>query len=152
MFIFAIKKAMQTYKSGSHTRYDIKYHIVWISKYRKPIMIGPVAERLRELIRQICMQNEVTIIKGHVSKDHIHLLVSCSPSLAVSKLVQKLKGASSHKLFEEFAHLRKQYWGQHLWSRGYFVATTGTITDDMIREYIEHQDSETPDDDFRISS
>jgi putative transposase len=143
---------MQNYKSGSHTRYDIKYHIVWISKYRKPIMIGPVAERLREIIRQICMQNEVSIIKGHVSKDHIHLLVSCSPSLAVSKLVQKLKGASSHKLFEEFAHLRKQYWGQHLWSRGYFVATTGTITDEIIKEYIEHQDSEAPDDDFRISS
>jgi putative transposase len=115
-------------------------------------MTGPVAERLRELIRQICMQNEVSILKGHVSKDHIHLLVSCSPSLAVSKLVQKLKGASSHKLFEEFAHLRKQYWGQHLWARGYFVATTGTITDEIIKEYIENQDSETPDDDFRISS
>ena len=125
---------MQQYKSGSHARYDIKYHIVWISKYRKPIMIGPVAERLREIIRRICMQNEVmTIIKGHVSKDHIHLLVSCSSSLAVSKLVQKLKGASSHKLFEEFAHLRKQYWGQHLRSRGYFVATTGTITDENIK-------------------
>ena len=143
---------MQNYKSGSHTRYDIKYHIVWISKYRKPIMIGPVAERLRELIRQICMQNEVTIIKGHVSKDHIHLLVSCPPSLAVSKIVQKLKGASSHKLFEEFAHLRKQYWGQHLWSRGYFVATTGTVTDEIIKDYIENQDSESPDDDFHISS
>ena len=143
---------MQNYKSGSHTRYDIKYHIVWITKYRKPIMIGPVAERTRELIRQICMQNEVTIIQGHVSKDHIHLMVSCSPSLAVSKLVQKLKGSSSHKLFEEFAHLRKQYWGQHLWARGYFVVTTGTITDDIIKEYIENQDSETPDDDFHIST
>jgi len=85
---------MQNYKSGSHTRYDIKYHIVWISKYRKPILIGPVAERLREIIRQICMQNEITIMKGHISKDHIHLLVSSSPSLAVSKLVQKLKGSS----------------------------------------------------------
>ena len=115
-------------------------------------MVGPVAERLREIIRQICMQNEVAIIKGHVSKNHIHILVSCSASLAVSKLVQKLKGASSHKLFSEFAHLRKQYWGQHLWSRGYFVATTGTITDDIIKEYIENQDSETPDDDFRIGS
>jgi putative transposase len=115
-------------------------------------MIGPVAERLRELIRQICMQNEVTIIKGHVSKDHIHLLVSCPPSLAVSKIVQKLKGASSHKLFEEFAHLRKQYLGQHLWSRGYFVATTGTVTDEIIKDYIENQDSESPDDDFHISS
>jgi putative transposase len=115
-------------------------------------MIGPVAERLRELIRQICQQNEVTILKGHVSKDHIHILLSSSPSLSVSKLVQKLKGASSHKLFEEFAHLRKQYWGQHLWARGYFVATTGTITDEMIKEYIENQDSGTPDDDFHIGS
>ena len=60
---------MQTYKSGSHTRNDIKYHIVWITKYRRPILDGPVAERTRELIRQICMQNDVTIIKGHVSKD-----------------------------------------------------------------------------------
>ena len=143
---------MQNYKSGSHTRYDLKYHIVWITKYRKPLMVGPVAERLRELIRQICHQNEVTILKGHVSKDHIHLLVSCSPNLAVSQLVQKLKGANSHKLFTEFAHLRKQYWGQHLWGRGYFVATTGTLTDEIIKEYIEHQDLETPDDDFRISS
>jgi putative transposase len=106
-------KAMQNYKSGSHPRYDIKYHTVWIGKYRKPIMAGTVAERLRELIRQTCMQKEVTIKKGHVSKGHIHILVSCSPGLAVSKLVQKQKGASSHKLFEEFAHLRKQYWRQH---------------------------------------
>lgn len=143
---------MQSYKSSSHTRYDIKYHIVWIPKYRKPIMEGAVADRLRELVRQICQQNEVTIIKGHISKDHIHILVSCSPSLVVSRLVQKLKGASSHKLFSEFAHLRKQYWGQHLWSRGYFVATTGTITDEIIKEYIENQDSTQPDDDFRIGS
>ena len=143
---------MQSYKSGSHTRYDIKYHIIWITKYRKPIMEGSVAERLRELIRQICQQNEVTIIKGHVSKDHLHILVSCPPSLSVSRLVQKLKGASSHKLFEEFAHLRKQYWGQHLWARGYFVATTGTVTDEIIKEYIEKQDSVQPDDDFRIGT
>ena len=143
---------MQNYKSGSHTRYDIKYHIVWITKYRKPIMEGAVAERLRELIRQICQQNEVTIIKGHVSKDPIHILVSCSPGLAVSRLVRKLKGAGSHKLFSEFAHLRKQYWGQHLWGRGYFVVTTGTVTDEIVKDYIENQDSTLADDDFSIGS
>jgi len=143
---------MQYYKTGPHTRYDIKYHIVWLTKYRKPIMEGSVSERLRELIRQICQQNEVTILKGHISKDHLHILVSCSPSLSVSRLVQKLKGASSHKMFEEFAHLRKQYWGQHLWARGYFVATTGTVTDEIIKEYIENQEVGLPDDDFRIGS
>ena len=105
---------MQTYKSGSHTRYDIKYHIVWITKYRRPILEGAVAERVRELIRQICMQNEVSIIQGHVSKDHIHILVSANPSISISRLLQRIKGASSHKLFQEYVHLRKQYWGQHL--------------------------------------
>jgi putative transposase len=72
--------------------------------------------------------------------------------LSVSSLVQKLKGATSHKLFQEFSHLRRQYWGQHLWTRGYFVATTGTVTDEIIKEYIENQDIGTPDDDFRIGS
>ena len=141
---------MQSYESGSHTRYDIKYHIVWITKYRKPILEGSLSERLREPVRQICQQNEVTIIKGHVSRDHVHILVSCSPSLSVSRLVHKLKGTSSYKLFSDFAHLRKQYWGQHLWARGYFVATTGTVTDEVIKEYIEKQDSIQADDDFRI--
>ena len=143
---------MHTYKRGSHTRYDVKYHIVWITKYRRPILDGVVADRVREHIREICMRNEVTILKGHISKDHLHILVSSHPTLAISRLVQKLKGASSHRLFQEFPHLRKQFWGQHLWSRGYFVATTGTVTDEIIKEYIENQDSILPDDDFRIGS
>lgn len=142
---------MQSYKSGSHTRFDIKYHLVWITKYRKPVMTGQVAERLRELIRQICQANDVVIIKGHVSKDHIHLLVSCTPSVSVSRFVQKLKGNTSYKLFQEFAHLKQKYWGQHLWARGYFVATTGKVTDEVIMDYIEKKDIGTPDDDFRIS-
>ena len=142
---------MQNYKRGSHTCYDLKYHMVWITKYRKPIIIGQVAERLRDLIRQICQANEVTIIKGHVSKDHIHLLESASPTISISLLVQKLKGATSHKLFSEFSHIKQKYWGQHLWARGYFVATTGTVTDAVIMEYIENQDLGIPDDDFRIS-
>ena len=143
---------MSNYKSGSHTKYDIKYHIVWVTKYRKMFLTGQVADRARELIRQICLSNELTIIKGHVSKDHIHILVSASPSISVSKIVQKLKGATSHKLFEEFAFLKQKYWEQHLWSRGYFVATTGAVTEQIIAEYIENQDVNTPDDDFTISS
>ncbi len=102
---------MQTYKSGSHTRYDIKFHIVWITKYRKPVLTGVVAERTRELIRQICQENEVTIIKGHVSKDHIHLMVSSNPSLSISKLLQKLKGVSSYKMLREFEPLKKNILG-----------------------------------------
>ena len=141
---------MQMYRKGSHTIYDIKYHIVWITKYRKSVLSGLVAERCREIIRQVCKEEEVEIIKGHVSKDHIHLLVSVPPTLSVSKLVQLVKGRSSRKLLQEDKNLQKQYWGQHLWARGFFVASSGNITDEMIKEYIENQDIEK-DDDFRIS-
>jgi putative transposase len=141
---------MQMYRKGSHTIYDIKYHIVWITKYRKSVMSGIIAERCRELIRQVCKANEVEIIKGHISKDHVHLFVSVPPILSVSKLVQMLKGVSSRKLLMEDKNLQRQYWGQHLWARGYFVASSGNITDEMIKEYIENQDVEK-DDDFRIS-
>ena len=141
---------MQMYRKGSHTIYDIKYHIVWITKYRKPVLSGVIAERCRELIRQVSKANEVEIIKGHISKDHVHVFVSVRPNISVSKLVQLLKGVSSRKLLLEDKNLQKQYWGQHLWARGYFVASSGNITDEMIKEYIENQDVEK-DDDFRIS-
>ena len=131
---------MQNYRKSSHCTYDIKYHIVWITKYRKPVITGKIAERTRELIRGICHQNEVEILAGHVSKDHIHLLVSVPPSLSVSKLVQYLKGYSSRKLQMEYKEINKQFWGRHLWARGYFVASSGNITDEVIAEYIKSQD------------
>lgn len=141
---------MENYRKGSHTVYDLKYHLVWITKYRKKVLMGPVAERVRELIRQICKANEVDILKGHVSKDHIHLLVSVPPQLSVSKLVQYLKGKSSIKLQQEFKHLQKEYWGRHIWARGYFAASSGNVTDEIIAEYINNQDIPKPDDDFKI--
>ncbi|MGF7081491.1 REP element-mobilizing transposase RayT [Mucilaginibacter sp. UYCu711] len=78
---------MQNYRKTSHTTYACKYHIVWITKYRKKVMVGIVAERVRELLRFICKENEVEILKGHISKDHVHLFVSVPPHLAISKLV-----------------------------------------------------------------
>ncbi len=142
---------MQNYRKTSHTTYDCKYHIVWITKYRKKVMSGVVAERVRELVRQICKENDVEIIKGHVSKDHVHLFVSIPPHLAISKLVQSLKGKSSYKLLGENKDLSKQFWGRHLWSRGYFVATSGNVTDEIIMEYIKNQDIKEGDDDFTVS-
>lgn len=139
------------YRKISHVIYECKYHICWLPKYRYPILTGKVALRARELIRQIAAANEVEIISGAVSSDHIHIYVSIPPSLSVSKLVQFLKGATSRKLQLEFEELRKRYWGQHVWARGYFVATAGNVTDEMIREYIRRQG--TPDensDEFRI--
>lgn len=142
---------MQNYRKTSHTTYDCKYHIVWITKYRKKVMSGVIAERVRELIRQICKENDVEIIKGHVSKDHIHLFVSVPPQLALSKLVQSLKGKSSYKMLNENKELSKQFWGRHLWARGYFVATSGNVTDEIIMEYIKNQEIKEGDDDFTVS-
>ena len=133
---------MENYRKTSHAIYDIKYHIVWITKYRKSAITGKIATRTRELIRQICNGNDVQILSGHVSKDHIHLLVSTPPHLSVSKLVQYLKGNTSYKLQREFKELNKQYWGRHLWGRGYFVASSGNVTDEIIMEYIKTQEIE----------
>lgn len=143
---------MTEYRKGSHTVYDLKYHIVWITKYRKKVMRGEVGQRLRELIRQTCEALEVQKVKGHVAPDHVHLLVSVPPQIAVSGLVQRLKGRSARKMLEEFGELRRQFWGQHLWARGYFVASSGNVTDAIIAEYIESQSEQLPNDNenFRV--
>ncbi len=142
---------MQNYRKTTHSVYDIKYHIVWITKYRKPVLTGEVARRVREVIRQICKSLDVEIIKGYASKDHIHLFVSVPPHLSVSELVKQLKGKSSWKIMSEFKSISRQYWGRHFWGRGYFVASSGNVTDEVILEYIANQDIEKEDDDFKIN-
>jgi putative transposase len=130
----------QEYRQGSHTIYDIKYHLVWVTKYRYKVLSGEVALRAWEIIRQVCMSREIKILKGHVSRDHVHLFVSGSPGVSVSQMMQYIKGKSSHMLLQEFPELKRRYWGQHLWARGYFCASSGTVTDAMIKAYIEQQD------------
>ena len=141
---------MAKYQRGAHTVHDIKYHFVWVTKYRHPVLRGEVALSVREQIRRICMEYDARIIKGHVGCDHIHLFVSPPPNLAPADLMQAIKGKSSRVMFQEHPFLRKRYWGQHLWARGYFCASSGTVTDDVIKEYIEHQDM-PHDDGFNIS-
>jgi len=111
---------MDTAKSGSHTIWDCKYHIVWVIKYRYPVLVGDVGLRARELLREISRSHEMSIHAGAINRDHVHLLLSIPPHLSVSCAVQYLKGKSSHKLLSEYQSLRKRYWGQHLWSRGYW--------------------------------
>lgn len=135
---------MQLYRKGSHTVYDLKYHLVWSTKYRKPVLTGKVAFRVRDLVREICRTFSVQIMKGHVSKDHVHLFLSIPPSLSVAKVAQYVKGKTSRKLLQEFRHLNKTFWGQHLWGRGYFAVSSGTVTDEMIMEYIAKQDEDAP--------
>ena len=141
-----------SYRKTSHSVYDLKCHIVWITKYRKPVLRGEIGLRLRELLRQTCETLDVYIIKGHISPDHVHLLVSKPPSLSESELVQRLKGRSSRRMLEEFGELSRQFWGRHLWARGYFVASSGNVTDEVIAEYIASQGQKPPSDDvdFRV--
>ena len=141
---------MDGYRKNSHAVYDIKYHVIWVTKYRYKVLSGPIAIRARELIRQGCEARGIIILQGSVGKDHIHLLISCPPSLAPSKILQYLKGKSSRLLQDEFPELKKRYWGQHLWARGYFCATVGTVTEEIIRNYIANQFSEEKNDIFKI--
>ena len=130
---------MPEYCEGAHTVYDIKYPLVWVTKYRYQVLRGEVAERVRDIIREVCMAHEITIVKGHVSRDHVHLFVSAPPRLSVLRMVQYIKGKSSTQLQQEYPALLKRYWGRHLWARGYFCASSGTVTDEMIKAYIEQQ-------------
>jgi putative transposase len=141
-----------SYRKTSHAVYTQKYHIVWITKYRKPVLRGEVARRLRELVRQTCARLDVSIESGHVAVDHVPLLLSVPPHLSVSELLQRLKGRSSRKLLEEFGELNRQCWGRHLWARGYFAASWGNVTDEIIKQYIESQGQEPPteEDGFNI--
>lgn len=141
---------MEHYRKSSHTIYDVKYHIVWITKYRKPVVRGEIAERLRDLIREICKARDIEILKGHVSRDHVHVFLSVPPNLSVSQLVQSLKGKTSRKLLMEYKSLSRAFWGRHIWARGYFVASSGNVTDEVIMKYIEEQGKEPPDGDFKI--
>jgi putative transposase len=144
---------MENYRKTSHSVYDLKYHLVWITKYRKPVFFGDVALRLRDLIREICKSLDIEIIKGHVSKDHAHLFVSVPPQLSISKVMGRIKGRTSRKLLSENRRLAKEFWGRHLWGRGYFAASSGNVTDEVIMQYIATQDlEERPHDgDFTIA-
>ncbi len=140
---------MSAYRRGAHSVFEIHLHLVWVTKYRKAVLRGEVGERVRELIREVCRQHEVTIMKGHVSKDHVHLLVSVPPQVTVSRLVQWLKGKSSRKLMDEYPGIRKTFWGRHVWARGYFCCSSGNVTDEVIKDYIANQ-MEDGDDDFKV--
>ena len=142
---------MNEYRRGSHTVYDIQLHLVWVTKYRYHMLKGEVGVRARDLIRQACLSREVQILQGSVGADHVHILVSIPPELSVSKLMQFIKGRTSHVLQSEFPHLKKRYWGRYFWARGYFCASVGTVTEEIIRQYIANQETQ-PDveDSFKV--
>jgi putative transposase len=129
---------MENVRKGSHSIHQLHAHIVWSTKYRYGVLRGDIQVRCRELLRQTCDTLDIQILKGVVSKDHIHLHVSYPPKLSVSDMLKRLKGRSAKMLLEEYSELKKRYWGGHLWGIGYGVWSTGNITDEMIQQYLDH--------------
>ena len=139
-------------RKGSHTVYDLRVHLVWITKYRYPVLTGKVGLRVRELIRQFCDASDIRILKGRVSKDHIHLYISYSPKWSVSDLIKRIKGRTSRKVQEEFKNLSKTYWGKHFWAVGYGAFSSGHVNDAVIQAYLDNHDKHGNhnDDDFVV--
>jgi putative transposase len=142
---------VKQYRHGSHTVYQCHYHFVFIPKYRKPVLRGEVAIRLRDLVREICKSYDIEIIQGHVRPDHVHLLLSVPLTMSPSRVMNAIKGKSANRLLRDFRTLNRQFWGRHLWARGYFCATSGNVTDEVLKKYIHDQDVESEDDDFRVT-
>ena len=138
---------MATQRSNGHTISRMTVHIVWSTKYRYAVLMGDIKIRCRTLLIQICQAEDIEIMKGVVSKDHVHMHISYRPSQSVSDIVKRLKGRSSRKLQEEFPELQKKYWGRHFWAIGFGCWSSGNITDEMVNEYLEHHRKPTDDDD-----
>jgi putative transposase len=140
---------VRQYRHGSDTVYQCHYHFVFIPK---PILRGEVGQRLRELVREICKSYDIDILKGHIRPDHVHLLLSVPVTHSPSRVMNAIKGKSSNRLMRDFRTLNRTFWGRQLWARGYFCATSGNVTDEVIARYIEQQDVEAPDDvDFTVT-
>ncbi len=129
---------MAEYRKGSHSVSRLTVHVVWVTKYRYHVLKGDIQSRCRDLIVQICNAENVRILKGVVSKDHVHVHLEYPPSMSVSEMIKKIKGRTSRLLQQEFPALGKKYWGRHFWAVGYGAWSTGNITDEMVQEYLEH--------------
>lgn len=133
-------------RTNGHTVSRLTVHVVWSTKYRYSVLVGDIKVRCRSILIQVCDSEEVRILKGVVSSDHVHMHIEYGPSQSVSELVRRLKGRSSRKLQQEFPDLGKRYWGKHFWAIGFGCWSTGNITDEMVNEYLEHHRRPKDDD------
>ena len=129
---------MKEQRRSGHTVSILMVHLDWVTKYRYPVLRGDIQKRCRKLIIQICDAEDVRILKGVVSKDHVHTHVEYPSKLSISDFVKRLKGRISRRLQDEFPKLKKRYWGRHFWVIGYGAWSTGNITAEMVQEYLEH--------------
>ena len=127
--------------SLSHTRWNCKYHIVFIPKYRRKEIYGKLRSDIGQIIRQLCSYKGVEIIEAHAMSDHIHMLVRIPPKIAVSNFMGYLKGKSSLMIFERHANLKYKYGNRNFWAKGFFVSTVG-LDAKKVQEYIRDQEKE----------
>ena len=132
---------MRQVNSLNHTRWECKYHIVFISKYRRKILFGQIRKELGEVFHRLARQKESLIEEGHVMPDHVHMMISIPPKYAVAQVVGYIKGKSAIHVARQFDGKTRNYVGQHFWARGYFVSTVGR-DEVVIRNYIRHQEAE----------
>lgn len=131
-------------KRTKHAVYDIKYHFVWIPKYRKDILTGEIKNRIAQLFKEISRVYEFEIDTMEIMEDHVHIFLSAPPKYGPSKIVEIMKSQSAKVIFKEFPQLKKQLWGGEFWSDGYFVRTVGDkVTAEIIRRYIQYHHNET---------
>jgi putative transposase len=132
---------MNDVESLSHTKWECKYHIVYIPKYRKKALYGALRQQLGEVLKQLAMQRESRIEEGHLMRDHVHMLVSIPPKYSVSQVVGYMKGKSAIHIARTFMGKPRNFTGESFWARGYFVSTVGR-DEKEIREYIQKQEQE----------
>lgn len=137
---------MKENRKGAHTTTRLTAHLVWVTKYRYHVLQGDIKVRCRQLLMQICDSEDVPILSGVVSKDHVHMHVEYPPKMVLSDLVKRLKGRSSRILQQEFPQLQKRYWGRHFWAIGYGAWSTGKITDEVVQQYLKHHRSQSNED------
>ena len=132
---------MDEFESLNHSRWECKYHVVFIPKCRKKTLYGTLRKYLGEVFRQLAQQKESRILEGHLMLDHVHMLIAIPPKYAVSQVVGYLKGKSAIHLARVYGEKKRNFVGQHFWARGYFVSTVGR-DEEVIRRYIREQGKE----------
>lgn len=132
---------MDDYKSLSHTKWECKYHVVFIPKCRKKMLYGQLRQHLGDVFRELARRKESEIVEGHLMPDHVHMMISIPPKYAVSQVVGFIKGKSAIHVARVYGERKRNFVGQHFWARGYFVSTLGR-DEDVIRDYIRRQEAE----------
>lgn len=130
---------MREYRSLAHTKWDCKYHVVFIPKYRKKVIYGDLRQYLGEILHELADHRESRIVEGHLMRDHVHMCISIPPKYAVSKVIGYLKGKSAIQIARQFGKRVRNFKGERFWARGYFVSTVG-LDEQAVREYIRTQE------------